>query len=102
MWALVALREAHETDRAKKAVRRTGRTAPPVEDGTTPSQQPTIRQGLLRDIHALLRSYNDQAVGSGLARKARWQEGMIIPTTGNTANAILAAGQRAATVCINL
>ncbi|EED77126.1 predicted protein [Postia placenta Mad-698-R] len=41
----------------------------------------------------------DQAVGTGLERKARWQSNAARSSlTGNSANAILAAGQRASTL----
>lgn len=99
---LIAIRRAHQTDRAIK-VMRTGR-AHLVED-TTPADQPgktqPTRRELLRDFADILRRNSDnKAVGSGLERLARWTSKLQVFKTGNAANADVAATQRAATVCL--
>ena len=100
---LIRLRQTHETERAKKSGRtRTTRTLT-SSGGDSDSQLPekpvkTPRREIIQQMSAILREEQD-GVGStsGLNRIARIQMPVAKPA-GNSANAELAAGQRAATV----
>ena len=61
--------------------------------------QLSVRQLLIQEMQEVLRSHGDQPMGTGLARQARWGAAVGCETTGNAADAALAAGQRATTVC---
>jgi hypothetical protein len=95
--ALVTLRSAHETEQAKKSVRKSD-VKVNVKD--------TIRMRVIREMHAALKEVEDKAVGTGLERGARWRapalgaregiiDGAAAPAlvNGNTANADVATKQ---------
>jgi hypothetical protein len=95
--ALVKLRSVHETEQAKKSVRK-GDAKVNVKD--------TICMKVIKEMHAALKEVEDKAVGTGLERGARWRapalgarEGIIdgvaalALASGNTANADIATRQ---------
>ncbi|KAJ3002796.1 hypothetical protein NUW54_g5652 [Trametes sanguinea] len=106
---LIKIREMHETERAKKAIRR--RNTPQSSDshaeiilcedsaGQQASAKPTVstRGQILSSMHAILREAGEYAkgTGSGLERQARISGSTSVELAGNAANALLAAGQRA-------
>lgn len=106
---LVTLRRAHETERAKKGVRTSRGTRQQAsmeteEDSESSANQQlkeTSRRAIMREMAAILRGQQDN-IGSttGLNRTARIQA-QASKTTGNSANAELAAGQKAAAVCLS-
>ncbi|KAJ8456405.1 hypothetical protein ONZ45_g18731 [Pleurotus djamor] len=90
---LVRLRRLHQTDYAAKAVRS---TSSPTTSETTAE---TARRKLIRKFHSLLRLSDEQGITTGVARFVRWMtsppsssDSVPVPTTGNSANAALAAG----------
>jgi hypothetical protein len=92
--ALVEMRSAHETDRAKKAVRSQGDNPqlPHTDDlDFEVKQRSQTAAQLHRRLDALLREVNKPSEGTGSDRLFRWTGAL----SGNTANAALAAGQRA-------
>lgn len=53
----------------------------------------------IREINVVQREFSSKSVSTGQDRKVRWI-GTAGSTTGNTANAALAAGVRAKKVCV--
>lgn len=122
---LASIRRAHETDRAKSGIRTKGALhsetgsveaasaeggipgalSPSVDSenpgdsssSTTPPIPASIRREIIREMHQTLREeQSSRAVGTGLERQTRWGATTAgAATTGNTANAASAAGQRA-------
>ncbi|KAH7911038.1 hypothetical protein BJ138DRAFT_1126340 [Hygrophoropsis aurantiaca] len=118
--ALVYLRRIHQTSRAASSTRTCildsdesmqvdGLKEASQATGKTRKEE-TTRQQIIREMHAVLREYQgDQGIGTGLERQKRWIAGADNRTpnsteavsqtlAGNAANAVLAAGQRAAIV----
>ena len=103
---LVSILRSHETPRARLAVRTNKHAA---NDPANKTQKESARQALIREINQTLRLEQERGIGTGLARDARWRthiaEGVkatndaTTQASGNTANAALAAGARATTVC---
>lgn len=103
---LVALRQAHETERAKKGVRTTRgirqqtlktETAEDSSNGQQPELKEAARRAIMREMAAILREQQDSiGTTTGLNRTVR----ITAKATGNSANAELAAGQKAAAVCL--
>lgn len=70
----------------------------------------SMKQRLLREMQNIMREeHTHAAIGTGLERKHRWQAGEsnvaaapLAVATGNSANAALAAGQRATAVSASL
>ncbi|KAH9896485.1 hypothetical protein C8Q73DRAFT_642433, partial [Cubamyces lactineus] len=98
--SIISTRRQHETKRAARCVRTGTRQSGQGADGadSEQSRRASKRSHIIREMEALIRQYDGdtQGVGTGLERRARWQVGK--KDSGNTANAALAAGQRAATV----
>ncbi|KAH9915978.1 uncharacterized protein B0H18DRAFT_1124521 [Fomitopsis serialis] len=96
---LVDLRRAHESERAAKGVRtstyaRQG-SAARDNDRDANTEQASTRRAIIREMSAIIREQQDNVgTTSGLNRTTRIQQGPA--PTGNSANAALAAGQRAA------
>jgi hypothetical protein len=93
--ALVSLREAHETDRAKVCLR----TRSSDSFGATTGSEPSVRQKLARGLYAVMKKHQDfdrDRLSTGLSRAIRWIE-RDVPTealpelTGNSKNAKLSA-----------
>lgn len=107
---LISLRQLHQTTYAAKSVR-TGSKAASANIASTQNadsspvesvvhQVPSTRKELCRKLNEISKRYENSNKGptSGLARDARWTGGS---KTGNSANAALASGQRAAAVSIH-
>jgi len=99
---LVDLRRAHESERAAKGVRTGSHTHKSSQSTTSPDssngEQITTRRAIIREMASIIREQQDNVgTTSGLNRQARIQEGSTNPgrPAGNSANAALAAGQRA-------
>lgn len=96
---IIAARRAHETEWAKKSARAGASLA---GDTTTGTGTPSKAYGkLVAKFNEVLRDHDgnpEVAVGTGLERLARISGSTTIKPTGNSANAALAAGQRASTV----
>lgn len=96
---LVNLRQDHQTAYAAKSVRSmtASANAQGIDRETETGKKPSARRELCRRLNEISRRYehSDRGPTSGLARDIRWTGG---PQTGNSANAALAGGQRAATV----
>ncbi|OJT13577.1 hypothetical protein TRAPUB_9876 [Trametes pubescens] len=105
---LVAVRQRHETDRARKGIRTRMDDRDhdrPEGDDSAGNRTESARQALIRNIQQVMREEQDRAVGTGIERDARWRTHVTAASkvgesieTGNAANAALAAGARAATV----
>jgi uncharacterized protein (DUF1778 family) len=99
--ALVAIRRAHETDRAKRGVRGSGDPTLPArerdDDPIAQRRSRAIRLAAQR-YEEILREVNKPSEGSGLDRAFRWTGSV----PGNTANALLASGQKADRVRIRV
>jgi hypothetical protein len=98
--SLLSTREAHETERARKSVRTQMHQH---QKATNHDAEVPIRRHIIREMNSILREQQDQGGGTGLERKNRWAPGgrsgqEVARLVGNSANAELAAGQRAATV----
>lgn len=106
---LVSTLRAHETPRARQAVRTSSHSSADSSHDPGKSKE-SAHRALIREINQTLRLEQERGVGTGLARDARWRshvtEGVrateqspgVELATGNTANAALAAGKRASTV----
>ncbi len=121
---LVTERRRHETPRAARCVRvgKKAGTHTGTESESNPSDDRdaaaaagskarpggrSSRREILQAMHALLRQHEEKRVGTGLSRQERWtgKSGANTSTSGlsgNSANAVLAAGQRASAVCLSL
>lgn len=112
---LVHLRRIHQTQRAAKSVRvhsTVSEGAGHHENSRKHSEEHggnvtvPVRLQVVRQMQDVLRAFESEAqvrgVGTGLERHVRWTGtlGSAETTTGNTANAALAAGQRATAVSI--
>ena len=108
---LVVLRQAHETERAKKGVRTSQGTrqwqvwSETAQESSEPSIQPQAkeasRRAIMREMAAILRGQQDNiGTTTGLNCNARIQD-QASKAAGNSANAELAAGQKAAAVCLD-
>lgn len=101
--SLVSLRQDHQTAYAAKSVRSIAANAENVQDldrenpAAETGKKPSARRELCRKLNEISRRYenSDRGPTSGLARDVRWTGGS---QTGNSANAALAGGQRAAAV----
>lgn len=70
---------------------------------STPISEASLRRKIVREMQDVLREQQDQGVSTGLERQARWKSSApggrtgeeIRALTGNSANAELAAGQKA-------
>lgn len=105
---LVSTRHAHETKRAFKSVRKQ------VKDGLPENTEPTekrkkplsVRQRIFCEMNEVLKEDQDKRINTGANRKATWTNSapggrsadQVDSLAGNSANAELAAGQRALTV----
>ncbi|KAI0669608.1 hypothetical protein C8Q78DRAFT_977184 [Trametes maxima] len=114
LFGLARIRKKHETERARKGVctRQDTQLEVQVNDATKPAlpsaekvapKKETVRQKLIREMQDVLRAEQNRGVGTGLERDARWRSYVKLgagteKTTGNSANAELAAGARAAAV----
>jgi hypothetical protein len=108
--ALIELRRQHETQRAAEGVRVKNRlveAGTDVETNAGPTKSEMVKKQIKREMNAVLREHSQKAIGTGLERQARWRnssapggrsENEVSALTGNSANAELAAGQRAAAV----
>ncbi|CDO73700.1 hypothetical protein BN946_scf185015.g28 [Trametes cinnabarina] len=102
---LVQTRRTHETRRAAQSVRTSKSSQSTGSDKADDSPQKTSsRCETIREMHAVIRRQQQQGAGTGLERSARWTAGTPEAAkndsgeTGNSVNATLAAGRRAATV----
>lgn len=70
---LVRLRFLHQTKQAETGVRKEGK----AEENSMfqKKQQLTERQKILREFNNIIKRQEDQGAGTGLERKARWQNG---------------------------
>jgi hypothetical protein len=106
---LGAIRTAHETDFAKKAVRTgsslqaDGLVAPIYDAGDTPFTAHLARQQLVKRMHESLKTLEDN-VGSatGAVRRLHHEGKVETVRAGNSANASAVAGQRNAAVGIHV
>jgi hypothetical protein len=81
-------------------------TAMEASNGNAPISEASLRRKIVREMQAVLREQQDQGISTGLERQARWKNSApggrngeeIQALTGNSANAELAAGQKAKTV----
>jgi hypothetical protein len=107
---LVNIRRQNETKRAAEGVRmRSQSEEADSETSAEPTKSEVVKREIKRAMNAVLREHHQKAVGTGLERQARWKnnsapggrsDNEVEMLTGNSANAELAAGQRAAAVCI--
>ena len=99
---LINEREKHQTEAAAKGIR-TGNSAPLGPDQTNVSEsKQSIRQDLMRRFQQIVRTQQEQGIGTGLERKAR--HNMAIPQikkAGNSLNAALAGKINASDVGIS-
>ena len=96
---LVRLRFLHQTKQAETGVRMVGKATDTLENPESMFQKKqllTERQKILREFNNIIKRQEDQGVGTGLERKARWQNGTthedvsaVAPglAHGNSANA---------------
>ncbi|KAI0664773.1 hypothetical protein C8Q70DRAFT_904467 [Cubamyces menziesii] len=93
------IRQAHGTRRAAQSVRmgqRSNGTSEPDSKSTAAPSSESARRLLIRQMEDVIRQQQSgQGIGMGLERSARWTNA---PPNGNSLNATLSAGQRAATV----
>ena len=102
---LVAIRSAHETQRAKKSVR-THSKANGIAGNGASSKEPSVREKIEREMQRVLKEEQDQRLNTGANRLSTWTHSApggrsssdVASLAGNSANAELAAGQRAVTV----
>ncbi|KAJ3554974.1 hypothetical protein NM688_g2825 [Phlebia brevispora] len=96
--SLISIRETHQTQRAVTAVRSGRQSTLPMTDNSDDSRGTSARQRIFREMTAMIKMYesNTLGVGTGLDRQVRTQGRSAVETAGNSANAALAAGQRAA------
>lgn len=80
-----------------------------VETNAGPTKSEVVKKEIKREMNAVLHEHYQKAIGTGLKCQARWQnssapggrsENEVTALTGNSANAELAAGQRAAAVSV--
>jgi hypothetical protein len=100
---LLSTREAHETERARKSVRIKMHQHDKAIENTDSTDKIPIRRQIIREMNAILREQQDRGGATGLERKNRWAPGgqsseEAAALAGNSANAELAAGQRATMV----
>jgi hypothetical protein len=107
---LVTIRRAHETKYAAAGVRTQMHQHDAAQaaeaSNTTETSRASLRHKIIRQMNAVLREQQEQGVGTGLERQARWKSSApggrsgeeASALSGNAANAELAAGQRATTV----
>ncbi|KAI0329285.1 hypothetical protein GY45DRAFT_1253214 [Cubamyces sp. BRFM 1775] len=100
---VITTRRQHETKRAARCVRTSTKRSDLSVPGSgvdkdIEQERKSQRSHVIREMDALIRQYNSnaQGVGTGLERRARWHVGQ--KDSGNTVNAALAAGQRAASI----
>lgn len=93
---LLALRQAHETEFARKAVRTVGEDTPPNKVTPSEAADSRARYRLIKKINEVLKLQQDLGIGTGLERQARWSS---TQPAGNSANAAAAATSRATQVC---
>jgi hypothetical protein len=113
--ALIDMRYAHQTRSADKGVR-TRNSRGGREDSEDSKKNPTLLGRIIHQFHeALKEAQDDQAIGTGYERSARWttnrvpapgaRDGEIggslapAPTTGNSANAAVTAAAVVKQVC---
>ena len=104
---LVAVRRAHETQRAVSSVRTQGTEG---KTKLTHGKEPTVRQKILHEMNQVLREDQDKRMNTGANRLATWTSSApgghrakdVAVLAGNSANAELAAGQRAVTVSCHI
>jgi hypothetical protein len=110
--ALIDMRNAHQTQSADKGVR----TRHSRREDSDDKKSPTLLGSIIHQFHeALKESQDDQAIGTGYERSARWtsnrvpapgaRDGVIggstpVPTTGNTADAAVTAAAAVKQVCL--
>jgi hypothetical protein len=102
---LVAVRSAHETQRAKKSVRTHSKDDGIAGNGAS-SKEPSVREKIEREMQRVLKEEQDQRLNTGANRLSTWTHSApggrssidVASLAGNSANAELAAGQRAVTV----
>jgi hypothetical protein len=110
--ALITARRQHETKRAAQGVRVKSQSEElaVVDANAEPTKSEVVKREIKREMNAVLLEHHQKAVGTGLEHLARWQnslapggrsENEVAALMGNSANAELAAGQRASGVCIN-
>ncbi|KAL5521769.1 MARS2_1 [Sanghuangporus sanghuang] len=94
---MLELRRANETQFAKKAVRTTTTAATAAMKAARESeaQDSQARQSLIKKISDVLKLQQDQGVGTGLERKARWT---TPAQAGNSANAAIAKAAKASKI----
>ena len=115
--ALIDMRYAHQTRSADKGVRtRHSRGGGEDTDSADNKKNPTLLGRIIHQFHeALKEAQDDQAIGTGYERSARWttnrvpapgaQDGVIegslapAPATGNSANAAVTAAAVVKQVC---
>jgi hypothetical protein len=105
---LVSLRRAHETQRAKASIRT--KFTHQTDGETTSEKEESVRRRIFKGINEVLREDQAQRINTGTNRKTTWtasapggrSPGETALLAGNSANAELAAGQRASTVCAQL
>ncbi|PSR82258.1 hypothetical protein PHLCEN_2v6105 [Hermanssonia centrifuga] len=102
---LVSVCRHHQTERAAAAVCvRLHSDVVPLDPSKSDSdlevtETPSARGKIISEMYAVLRKAEQGlGVGTGLERQARISGSTVVQLTGNTANAALAAGQRATTV----
>ena len=101
---LISLRQVHETQRAKASVRTKFKHE--IDGEITAEKEESVRRRIFRGINEVLREDQAQRINTGTNRKTTWTAsapgGRSASETallaGNSANAELAAGQRALTV----
>ncbi|KAJ7198955.1 hypothetical protein GGX14DRAFT_664555 [Mycena pura] len=102
LHSLVEIRQHHQTEHALKGVR----MYKPHESGSGPipkqkAKEPTERQLLAQRIQAIMRNADKRKTSAGLGRKARTEESEKQDDpkpAGNSANAAMAAQERASDV----
>ena len=115
---LVTLRQSHQTEQARKGVRNyvgqsSKKNGAPSSEPADLEEQLSTRQHLTQQINSIIHRAQERGSSTGLNRITRWTEsvtGTTAPssenergsskkTTGNSANAELAAKGRANQVC---
>lgn len=99
---LVRERQRHQTNRAAKSVRTSSSGTPDLDDSTSDAQNEANKPRSrileeMRRMNLIQREFGEKSESTGLDRKVRWT-GTAGGTTGNAANAALAAGARAMNV----
>ncbi|ETW83150.1 hypothetical protein HETIRDRAFT_107270 [Heterobasidion irregulare TC 32-1] len=95
---IIDIQRVHQTCRAAQGVRKNA-VLEVSSSGSEKVAKETLQRQIIREMQGLLLQQEDRGIGSGLERKERWKalasRGL---SSGNSANAALAAAQRAEVV----